>query len=77
MDEATSALDNLTEKAVMESIYKLSKDEITIIIIAHRLSTVKECDTIFLFDKGELKSQGSFEELIEISAQFRATVNKM
>ena len=55
MDEATSALDNLTEKAVMESIYKLSKDEITIIIIAHRLSTVKECDTIFLFDKGELK----------------------
>ena len=77
MDEATSALDNLTEKAVMESIYKLSKDEITIIIIAHRLSTVKECDTIFLFDKGELKSQGSFEELIEISAEFRATVNKM
>ena len=50
LDEATSSLDNLTEKAVMEAVHNLEND-ITIIIIAHRLSTVKECDTIFLLDK--------------------------
>ena len=69
-DEATSALDNITEKSVMEAIY--NKDyKITKILIAHRLSTVKRCDKIFLFDKGELKTQGTFEELIKISDDFR------
>ena len=62
MDEATSALDSLTEKAVMEAVHKL-KNKITIILITHRLSTIKECDNIFLIDKGELKRQGTFEEL--------------
>ena len=46
LDEATSALDNLTEQAVMDAVHNLGKD-ITIIMIAHRLSTVKECDIIF------------------------------
>ena len=46
LDEATSALDNLTEQAVMEAVNNIGND-ITIIMIAHRLSTVKECDTIF------------------------------
>ncbi len=69
-DEATSALDNITEKSVIEAIY--NKDyKITKILIAHRLSTVKKCDKIFLFDKGELKTQGTFEELIKISDDFR------
>ena len=69
-DEATSALDNITEKSVMEAIY--NKDyKITKILIAHRLNTVKRCDKIFLFDKGELKTQGTFEELIKISDDFR------
>ena len=71
LDEATSALDNLTEQAVMEAVHNLGK-EITIILIAHRLSTVKECDTIFLLDKGELKAQGSFDELMQTSEPFRA-----
>ena len=62
LDEATSALDNQTEKVMMEAINNLSKD-ITIILIAHRLSTVKNCDNIFLFSKGELKGEGNFEEL--------------
>ena len=75
LDEATSSLDNLTEKAVMEAVHNLEND-ITIIIIAHRLSTVKECDTIFLLDKGELKGQGNFEKLIQISDSFRATAKK-
>jgi len=62
LDEATSALDNITEKSVMKSINEFNKD-ITSIFIAHRLTTIKNCDTIFLFDKGELKSEGSFKEL--------------
>ena len=70
LDEATSALDNLTEKAVMEAV-RNSERNITKILIAHRLSTVKNCDKIFLFDKGEIKKEGTFDELIKISDEFR------
>jgi ATP-binding cassette, subfamily B, bacterial PglK len=66
LDEATSALDNLTEKAVMDAVNNLSKS-ITIIIIAHRLSTLRKCDKIFLLEKGEIKDQGTFDELIKIN----------
>ena len=61
-DESTSALDNKTEKVVMESVYNLNK-EITIIIISHRLTTIKNCDNIFRLNKGELVDQGTYEEL--------------
>jgi ATP-binding cassette, subfamily B, bacterial PglK len=71
LDEATSALDNLTEQAVMEAVHNLGR-EITIILIAHRLSTVKACDTIFLLEKGELKAQGTFDELTQANERFRA-----
>ena len=70
-DEATSSLDNLTEKKVMEAIYN-TKNKITKILIAHRLTTVKKCDKIFLFDKGNLVKEGTYEELIKISEKFRA-----
>ena len=70
LDEATSALDSVTETAVMEAIYKLSKN-ITMILIAHRLSTVKKCDKIFMFEKGELKAQGTYKELVEVNNQFK------
>ena len=69
LDEATSALDNKTEETVMEAINNLSKN-ITIILIAHRLNTVKDCDKIFLFDKGELKNEGTFDELISNNEKF-------
>jgi ABC-type multidrug transport system fused ATPase/permease subunit len=69
LDEATSSLDNQTEKAVMDAISNIGKN-ITIILIAHRLNTVKKCDIIFLLDKGELKSKGTFEELINDNNQF-------
>ena len=69
LDEATSALDNTTEKKVMDSLNELGKN-ITTIIIAHRLSTVKKCDTLILLDKGEIKGQGKFEELTQISDIF-------
>ena len=74
LDEATSALDNQTEKAVMDAVNNLSK-EITIILIAHRLSTVKKCDIIFLLEKGQLKNEGTFEELIHKDENFRNMVN--
>ena len=72
LDEATSALDNQTEKAIMDAVNNLSEvKDITIIIIAHRLSTVKKCDQIFLLEKGLLKNQGTFEELIKVNENFR------
>jgi ABC-type multidrug transport system fused ATPase/permease subunit len=74
-DEATSALDNLTERAVMEEIKNIGK-EITIIIIAHRLNTILECDNIFLLEKGELKGQGNFETLIQTNEKFRLIAEK-
>ena len=57
----------------MDAINNLRKDT-TIILIAHRLSTVKRCDEIFVLDKGKLKAQGNFEELINIDSQFRENV---
>lgn len=74
LDEATSALDNQTEKVVMDAVNNLNKDR-TIILIAHRLGTVKNCDTIFLLDKGQLQHKGTFEELINVSENFRMNVN--
>ena len=71
LDEATSALDNLTEQAVMEAVHNLGH-EITIILLAHRLSTVKACDTTFLLEKGELRAQGTFDELTQANERFRA-----
>ena len=72
-DEATSALDGTTEKIVMDSINNLRQD-VTIIIIAHRLSTVKRCDKIYVLDKGKLKAQGNFDELVILDSQFRENV---
>ena len=75
LDEATSSLDNHTERLVMESVNNLGK-EMTIILIAHRLSTVKNCDKIFLLEKGELKDQGKFEELMQSNEDFRLSALK-
>lgn len=73
MDEATSALDNITERVVMEAVQNIRADK-TIILIAHRLTTVKTCDTIFLMDRGRLLAQGSYEELLAGNDAFRRMV---
>ena len=70
LDEATSSLDNLTEKDVMDAVHNMGKD-LTVIMIAHRLSTVKECDEIVVLEKGEVKHQGTFQELTKINDYFR------
>ena len=71
LDEATSALDNLTEKAVMDAVANLGHAK-TIVMIAHRLSTVRDCDTIYMLEQGRVVAAGSYDELIETNRQFRA-----
>ena len=70
LDEATSALDNLTERAVMDAVRNLGHDK-TIVMIAHRLSTVQSCDRLYLMERGRIAAQGSYAELIERSETFR------
>jgi ABC-type multidrug transport system fused ATPase/permease subunit len=70
LDEATSALDTPTEQAIMESIHSLSGYK-TIIIIAHRISTIRECDTIFHLENGSVLESGPYESLMEKSENFR------
>lgn len=64
MDEATNSLDNQTEKAVMEAVHKLNK-EITIILIAHRLNTLSECEKIYLLKDSKITNQGKFKDIIK------------
>jgi ATP-binding cassette, subfamily B, bacterial PglK len=71
LDEATSALDGITEDAVLQAINNIAHTK-TLIIIAHRLSTVRDCDTIYLLDKGRLVASGRYEELLRSNGQFRA-----
>jgi ABC-type multidrug transport system fused ATPase/permease subunit len=71
LDEATSALDNLTERAVMDAVHNLGHAK-TIVMIAHRLSTVRDCDTIFMLEQGRVVASGSYDELLETNRQFRA-----
>jgi len=62
-DEATSALDNETEKTVMEAIDTLSKEK-SILIVAHRLTTLQKCDLIIKIDKGKIVRSGTFDEVV-------------
>ena len=70
LDEATSALDSSTERAVMDALNNLGGVK-TVIMIAHRLTTIQNCDIIFLFEKGVLSAQGNYEELLANSKTFR------
>ena len=74
LDEATSALDNTTESKVLKALSLINK-KLTILIIAHRLSTVRECDCIYEFDKGRIKAEGSYENLIIKSDSFKKMIS--
>ena len=66
LDEATSALDNTSEKHIQTEIEKLQKENnTTIISIAHRLTTLKNCDKIIVLNKGKIEEDGKYDELIE------------
>lgn len=69
-DEATSALDGITEAMIMQAIHDFGGKK-TIIMVAHRLKTVKKCDIIFFIDKGQLVLQGTYDELLAQNSHFR------
>ena len=70
LDEATSALDNKTEHDVMQALDLVGR-RCTMVVIAHRLSTVKKCDRIFEISKGRISASGDFETLRKVSPSFR------
>lgn len=70
MDEATSALDNETERHVMKALEEL-KEERTFVMIAHRLSTVRNCDRLFFMKQGRIEAAGTYEELCAMHGEFR------
>ena len=71
LDEATSALDNVTEHEVMDAINALGQ-EITIILIAHRLSTVQSCDNLYFLQDGRIEDHGTFDELMKKNQKFKS-----
>lgn len=73
LDEATSALDNKTQKQVSEALDRL---RCTRIVIAHRLSTIRNCDRILLIDKGKIKEEGTYDELIAMGGAFAQLVER-
>jgi len=73
MDEATSALDNVTQKKIADALSAL---HCTRIVIAHRLSTVRNCDRILVLDQGKIAEDGTYEELIEQKGIFADLVSR-
>ena len=73
-DEATNALDGITEKILIETIHKISHQK-TIIMIAHRLTSVKRCDSIHLIENGIISESGSYEQLISKESSFKKMVD--
>ena len=69
LDEATSAMDNITEKMVMENVINLLKNK-TLIVIAHRLETIKDVNTIFVLKDGLIIEQGGYSLLLEKDGYF-------
>ena len=70
LDEATSALDGITEKLIMDAIHDFAGKK-TIIMIAHRLATVRQCDLIYLLQRGKIIDSGTYFELSERNEVFR------
>lgn len=73
LDEATSSLDTITEKAIVSNLRR-ALPGVTIVMIAHRLSTVQQCDLICVLDKGQIVAQGSYVELYQSNSLFREMI---
>lgn len=74
LDESTSSLDNIAQNTIKESIDRI-KGKSTIIIVAHRLSTIKNVDKIFFMDNGKIVDAGNFEQLIKTNNAFKTMYN--
>jgi len=70
LDEATSSLDGITE-AVIESAIQDLKGKATVITIAHRLTTVRHCDTVFMLEAGRISASGAYADLLQNNDTFR------
>lgn len=73
LDEATSALDSITEQVVMDAVYRLGRRK-TVLLVAHRLSTVRRCDRIIVMDHGRIVADGSYDDLMRENDLFRSMV---
>ena len=73
LDEATSALDNITQKQVSDALAELKS---TRIVVAHRLSTIKQCDRILVLDAGTIIEDGTYDELIDQNGFFAELVRR-
>jgi ABC-type multidrug transport system fused ATPase/permease subunit len=71
LDEATSALDGVTEENVFRAVDNIARTK-TVIMIAHRMSTIRNCDVIYLLEKGRIIAHGSYDDLLEKSSTFRS-----
>ena len=69
LDEATSAVDTETEAAIQRSLARLTEDRTTF-VIAHRLSTVRDADRVFVLDDGQVTERGTHEELLDASGLY-------
>jgi len=69
-DEATSALDGVTEDAVLQAMNNAAEQK-TLIVIAHRLTTVKSCSRIYLLEKGRIVAEGTYDELMQSNEKFQ------
>ena len=69
LDEATSALDTISEKEIQDALERLTEGKTTF-IVAHRLSTVRGADRIVVMDKGRIREEGSYQELMDLKGQF-------
>ena len=69
LDEATASLDSISEQKIMETIYQTIKNR-TVIMVAHRLSTIRNCDCIFVFEHGNLIEQGTHDSLMAINGKY-------
>jgi len=76
LDEATSALDNLTERMVIDALADLHGEKTTL-LVAHRLTTVRRCDVIFVFDHGRIAASGTYDQLVLGNEHFREMVNSV
>lgn len=75
LDEATSNLDTESEQSIIKILEALKKEQITIISIAHRLSTVKNCDKIYFIEKGKIVEKGKYEDLVRIKGKLNKWIN--